>query len=254
MSESIVAEGSSPSNLEYHLDQIPCNETIGIAVFVDDVREVGGCNLSDFAREAYDFLYRPTFLSESELGLLIRVVHTICYQHRLQKRKTGEDVKEHPRATYRTILDLGVKDVNILAAALLHDAIEDCYPKITIWKILRWFGPRIAVMVYGMTRSKSWLVPHRWKVAVITLFEPYLPVIKLADCKHNLLTLWGGEVEWQIKWLKKLLGVTIEELNSASKILVSHYPEVMPDFIRLHDEVTAKASEELLRARAELAN
>src|SRR4051794_37770441 len=57
-------------------------------------------------------------------GLITRAYLDANDAHRGQSRRSGEAYINHPLAVARIVADLGLDDITI-AAALLHDAVED---------------------------------------------------------------------------------------------------------------------------------
>lgn len=116
-----------------------------------------------------------------------------------KKRKGGERYFEHLRAVALIVmLYLRVKDYRLIAAALLHDIVED----IDFWKIERVqieYGSEIAALVEWATKpyhlfsekAECHRVYHcRFARAPRDFF-----IIKLSDRLHNLLTMWSVEPE-----------------------------------------------------------
>src|SRR5690348_2182095 len=69
--------------------------------------------------------------------------------HRGQSRRSGEAYIHHPLAVARIVADLGLDDVTI-AAALLHDAVEDT--GLSVADVEEDFGPDVAAIVDGVTK------------------------------------------------------------------------------------------------------
>ena len=70
--------------------------------------------------------------------------------HRHQKRNDGTPYASHPTRVAMTIaLVFGFDDPEILAAAFLHDTIEDC--DVDYDEILEHFGRNVANYVAAMT-------------------------------------------------------------------------------------------------------
>ena len=116
--------------------------------------------------------------------------------HEGQKRKSGEIYVSHPCAVAMILVkELGVNDPETLAAAILHDTVEDV-PDVTIETIGEHFGRNVAAIVEGCTkitdfsgdRQTFYKLVHRKLFSgaasrVETMF------IKLADRLHNLRTM-----------------------------------------------------------------
>lgn len=93
---------------------------------------------------------------ESEMVQLALTVATEAHRSIGQKRKyTGEDYITHPMAVKEIVASV-TDDPEILAAALLHDVIEDVYPKNKMyspWFISEMFGDRVAMLVDELTNE-----------------------------------------------------------------------------------------------------
>lgn len=119
-----------------------------------------------------------------------------CKLHAGQKRKSGAPYISHPCAVVEILMrEMGFRDPILLAAALLHDVVEDV-PTVRMEDIEARFGPLISELVDGCTK----LTRHHMDRAAIrnlTHSKIFLTasrrlgvlVIKLADRLHNLRTL-----------------------------------------------------------------
>jgi hypothetical protein len=73
--------------------------------------------------------------------------------HKTQKRDDGTPYYHHCARTARNLMDnFGVKDPDVIKAALLHDTLEDC--KIKPEEIKARFGPKVAALVQAMTKPE----------------------------------------------------------------------------------------------------
>ena len=127
--------------------------------------------------------------------------------HRGQLRKSGEPYLEHPLQTALILAELQL-DGSSLAAALLHDVLENC--GIPVSEIEARFGPEIAKLVEGVTKlSKvSWQAPEAVsreaqaenlrKMLVAMAEDLRVVFIKLADRLHNMRTLKALPPEQQL--------------------------------------------------------
>ena len=91
-------------------------------------------------------------LSENDLALLFRALAFAAHKHRDQRRKDAEASPyiNHPIALAQVLTgEGGVTDIEVLAAALLHDTIEDTAT--TGEELEREFGGRIAAIVAEVT-------------------------------------------------------------------------------------------------------
>ncbi len=114
--------------------------------------------------------------------------------HRGQQRASGESYIEHPLAVARILVDMEM-DAPTIAAALLHDVVEDTV--ITGEEVAKRFGPEIAQLVEGVTKLTR--IPYQTKedAQVENLRKMFMAmakdirviIIKLADRLHNMRTL-----------------------------------------------------------------
>ena len=116
-------------------------------------------------------------------------------KHRGVYRQSGEPYITHPLHVAKILLEMEVWDIDIICAALLHDAIEDT--DLTKDDIVREINPSVAELVDGVTKirrinfnSKKSQNQANTRKIVNGLNEDYrIIVIKLADRLHNMRTL-----------------------------------------------------------------
>ncbi len=113
--------------------------------------------------------------------------------HREQTRKSGEPYITHPLAVTQILAELGIGPIT-LAAALLHDTVEDTDYKLE--QLEKDFGAEVAMLVDGVTKlDKVKFGDHAQaetvrKMVVAMSKDIRVLVIKLADRLHNART-WG---------------------------------------------------------------
>jgi guanosine-3',5'-bis(diphosphate) 3'-pyrophosphohydrolase len=91
-----------------------------------------------------------------DIGLVTRAVEFAAQKHRMQRRKDSEASPyiNHPIALMHVLcIDGGINDPLILAAAALHDTIEDT--ETTEAELRTTFGEEIAQIVVELTDDKS---------------------------------------------------------------------------------------------------
>ena len=86
---------------------------------------------------------------KASVTLINKAYETAREAHRHQMRSSGESYINHPLAVARIVADLGLDEVS-LAAALLHDAVEDT--EITLADVQTGFGAEVAQIVDGVTK------------------------------------------------------------------------------------------------------
>jgi len=126
---------------------------------------------------------------------LIRRGYEVAEQaHRDQVRRSGEAYIHHPIAV-ATIVAEFIRDDVTVAAALLHDAVEDT--RVTIEEIRDEFGDDVADIVDGVTKldrlhfdsKEAQQAASMRKMLVAMAKDARVLIIKLADRLHNMRTL-----------------------------------------------------------------
>jgi GTP pyrophosphokinase len=114
--------------------------------------------------------------------------------HEGQLRRTGEPYVTHPIAVAGITADLGLDEVTI-AAALLHDAVEDT--GVTTQWLESEFGAQVAAVVDGVTKLDRLEFDSKEAQQAATIRKMFIAMaqdwrvllIKLADRLHNMRTI-----------------------------------------------------------------
>jgi GTP pyrophosphokinase len=114
--------------------------------------------------------------------------------HRGQVRRSGEDYVTHPVAVAQTVAELGL-DAATVAAALLHDAVEDT--GMSLAHVRAQFGEVVARVVDGVTKLDRLEFDSKEAQQAATIRKMFLAMasdwrvllIKLADRLHNMRTI-----------------------------------------------------------------
>ena len=116
--------------------------------------------------------------------------------HGDQWRRSGDPYIMHPCSVARILAEeLDVRNAEILAAALLHDTVEDV-EYVTSELIGKKFGANVEAIVEGCTKVTNYTgdkqtfkkLVHR-KIFTGAAAKPEVMIVKLADRLHNLRTL-----------------------------------------------------------------
>jgi len=125
----------------------------------------------------------------SDIALLIDAIDFAAFKHREQNRKGHEKTPyiNHPVGLARVLaVEGGVTDIETLAAAVLHDTIEDT--KTTYAELERRFGRTVADVVVEVTDVG--MQPKRMRKVMQIQHAPHLSerakLVKLADKICNL--------------------------------------------------------------------
>ena len=132
--------------------------------------------------------------------------------HENQKRASGEEYFTHPCAVAKILADLGL-DAKTIAAAFLHDVIEDT--PVSEHDIKNRFGEEVLELVLGVTKLEKIEFTSREeeqaenfrKIFVAMAKDIRVIIIKLADRLHNMRSLNFLSIERQQRLARETLDV-----------------------------------------------
>ncbi|GAA3833002.1 GTP pyrophosphokinase [Brevibacterium ammoniilyticum] len=128
---------------------------------------------------------------KADIDLVVRAYTVAEEAHRGQTRKSGDPYITHPVAVATILAEIGMLPVT-LAAALLHDTVEDT--DYSLEELTESFGPEVAAMVDGVTKLDKLTYGQAAqsetvrKMIVAMAKDIRVLVIKLADRLHNART------------------------------------------------------------------
>ena len=132
------------------------------------------------------------FHSKDNTELVSKAYEVAKKQHLGQKRLSGLDYITHPVAVATILAEIGMSS-ETLAAALLHDTVEDT--GYSIQKLEEDFGPEVARLVDGVTKldkvkyGEASTAETVRKMVVAMAKDIRVLLVKLADRLHNMRTL-----------------------------------------------------------------
>src|SRR6187551_2237179 len=147
---------------------------------------------------------------KADLALLERAYDVAAEMHGTQTRKSGDPYITHPLAVTTILADIGMTEPT-LAAALLHDTVEDT--PYTLEQVRTDFGDEIARLVDGVTKldkvkyGDSAQAETIRKMIVAMSRDIRVLVIKLADRLHNMRTLRYVRQETQERVARETLDI-----------------------------------------------
>lgn len=150
--------------------------------------------------------------SDEDVALVEHAYEFSRDSHVTQKRASGEPYILHPVEVARIVAGTGL-DAQGIAAALLHDTLEDC--NVSHDEITEKFGLQVADLVEGVTKisalqfgtRKEQQVENLRKMILAMARDIRVVIIKLADRLHNLRTLTHLAPEKQIKIARDTMDV-----------------------------------------------
>ena len=145
----------------------------------------------------YKELLRISYLqlTADDKKLIRLAFNTAVDAHKDQRRKSGEAYIFHPIAVAKIVASEIGLDATSIAAALLHDTVEDT--SYTLNDIERLFGSTVAKIVHGLTKISHLkkdtdisLQAENFRKMLLTLNDDIrVIIIKIADRLHNMQTM-----------------------------------------------------------------
>ena len=193
--------------------------------------------------------------NEEDIDLINRAFDYAYKKHFGQKRISGDDYITHPLNVAMILTDINA-DATCLAAALLHDTIEDSDS--TKEEVTELFGSVVALLVDGVTKinrlhfssAGEQMAANQRKILVGLSEDVRVIIIKLADRLHNMRTLYVMPEERQKKKARETLEILtpvadrlgINKIKSELEDLSLRYlkPDVYFDIV---EKLNAKKTE-----------
>ena len=144
-------------------------------------------------------------LTDDDKKLIRLAFNTAVDAHKDQRRKSGEAYIFHPIAVAKIVAaEIGL-DATSIAAALLHDVVEDT--DFTLNDMERLFGETVARIVDGLTKISQLqsdadvsLQAENFRKMLLTLHDDVrVIIIKIADRLHNMQTMASMPSHKQVK-------------------------------------------------------
>ncbi len=150
--------------------------------------------------------------SEADLELVSESFAFACAHHEGQRRKSGEEFVYHPWGVAMICARLRQPGI-VIAAALLHDTVEDTVA--TSNEIEERFGAEVRLLVEGVTKlskiqfaSREEAEAENYRKMILSMAQDIrVIIIKLADRLHNMRTLSYLPKQKQIQKSKEVLEV-----------------------------------------------
>ena len=161
-------------------------------------------------------------MPEDRIGFVSDAYDFAELSHRGQVRKSGEPYIQHPLSIALHLSDLKL-DSNCIAAALLHDVIEDC--DVTPEQLDSRFGPEVTKLVDGVSKltrlelmairrsnghnidDSATQAENLRKMLVAMAQDIRVVLIKLADRLHNMSTLRALPRQRQLNIARETLDI-----------------------------------------------
>jgi GTP diphosphokinase / guanosine-3',5'-bis(diphosphate) 3'-diphosphatase len=183
--------------------------------------------------------------------LLTRAFRFAAAAHEGQQRRSGEDFINHPWGAARICAELRL-DEQTIAAALLHDVVEDTETDIA--EVRAEFGDEIAQLVEGVTKltriqfqTREQAEAENYRKMIVAMAQDVRVIlIKLADRLHNMRTIEYLGKQKQLQKARETLEVYAP---LAHRLGINKLKWELEDLAfatlhpRKHDEIKAMVSE-----------
>ena len=213
-------------------------------------RPVEGTGIADVIRSA------KASHPKLDFSIVERAYQVAEKAHQGQTRKSGDPYITHPVAVAQLLADLGIGPAG-LAAALLHDTVEDTDYSLEQLKVD--FGDEIAMLVDGVTKldkvkfGENAQAETVRKMVVAMSKDIRVLVIKLADRLHNART-WGFVPEEKARYkaqetleiyapLAHRLGISTFKWELEDISFSVLYPKVYDEIVNLVRQRSPKREE-----------
>lgn len=157
--------------------------------------------------QEYKELLRISYqtLSDEDKKLIRKAFDVAVDAHKDQRRKSGEAYIFHPIGVAKIVASQIGLGATSIAAALLHDVVEDT--PVTIEDIERQFNPKVAQLVAGLTKIAQVkkdlnisMQAENFRKMLLTLNDDVRVIlIKIADRLHNMQTMDAMAEHKQVK-------------------------------------------------------
>ena len=153
-----------------------------------------------------------TYLDEDAQKFVYDAYLLAAEAHEGQTRRSGDPYIYHPIAVALILANMKM-DSTVLAAAILHDVIEDT--PVTKKQIVERFGDKVAEMVDGVSKISQISNENREhaeaksfrKMLMAMAKDVRVMLIKLADRYHNMATIDSLPVEKQRRIAKQTMDI-----------------------------------------------
>lgn len=202
-----------------------------------------------------------TLLAQSErsydMKLLDAAMNTAIAAHDGQRRASGEEYICHPLSVAAILVEMGM-DSETIAAALLHDVVEDTGMELA--DLRRDFGEDIAALVDGVTKitkmtfstKEEQQAENVRKMLLAMSQDIRVMIIKLADRLHNMRTSDGWPEQKRRDKAKETMDIYAP---LAHRLGIRAAKEELEDLsLRILDPIAYHEIEEALSLRREERN
>ena len=174
--------------------------------------------------------------TENNELIILRAIDFAARKHRDQRRKDQEASPyiNHPISVSLMLAEIGgIADAEVLAAAILHDTLEDT--DTTPEELVQAFGPRVRKLVEEVTDDKDLPKAKRkeLQIAHAVQLSPGAVLIKLGDKISNVLDVTHSPpANWNIERRREYLDWAEAVVNNCPRVnsaLEAYFARVLED-------------------------
>ncbi len=183
--------GSVPNDQEIEAQEQALEHPRGVKAVLKRVRSSRAAPDPDLDKILKEIRSRRP---KADLKLIEHAYHLASGAHDGQLRKSGDPFLSHPVAVATLLAELGLDETTV-AAALLHDAVEDT--DLSLTDVETEMGFDVAMLIDGVTKldkirfrsAEQSRAENLRKMIVATARDVRVLLIKIADRLHNMRTL-----------------------------------------------------------------
>ena len=172
-----------------------------------------------------------TYMTDEQLAVVAQAYDFGAAAHSGQKRMTGEPYITHPVAVAQILADMHL-DAQAIAAAILHDVVEDTSS--TIGSIENTFGSEIAALVDGVSKldqiqfnSRAEAQAESFRKMLLAMVDDIRVIlVKLADRLHNMRTMDAMPRDKQARIARETLDIYAPIAN---RLGINHIKTALED-------------------------
>lgn len=182
-------------------------------------------NEADTAKYIDSYMFIKGFAVGKELGQTLIALAAARHFHDGQYRKGGDPYICHPLKVCSTLIGLGIHDDITLAAALLHDVLEDCQDKLPYGgnELVTEYGidPEV-IRVVTLLSKESGLGERELSIYFDRIKkDPKALLVKLSDRMHNSSSLY----EFTLQKMRVQIDETYKFLIPIASYGKRYYPQ-----------------------------
>lgn len=187
-------------------------------------------------------------LLEANKPMALKAFYLADNAHAGQTRKSGEPYIEHPMSVAELLWHQGIKEDEIIAAAILHDTIEDT--SLTLSEIYNEINSATLFQAVDLLSKKSNYDNETYYKGILN--NRIAAIVKIADRAHNIMTMGPFSIEKKKKYIEETEQFSLPLLKEC-EYKYTEFSEALHMFEFMYKE-TLKSTKALLAVIDDLKN